>query len=90
MKPWITNRSGGCAPIGSGSEQWDYRPFSDEYAASTPESDAGWAKYCDDVEHTAVWGGQLELGALAKALKRSIKVFSARMPAVTMGEEFAG
>jgi OTU domain-containing protein 6 len=32
----------------------------------------------------------LELGALAKALKRSIKVFSARMPAVTMGEEFAG
>ena len=72
------------------SEQWDYRPFSDEYAVSTPESDAGWAKYCDDVEHTAVWGGQLELGALAKALKRSIKVFSARMPAVTMGEEFAG
>jgi OTU domain-containing protein 6 len=62
-------------------DEWDYRPFSDEYAVSTPESDAGWAKYCDDVEHTAVWGGQLELGALAKALKRSIKVFSARMPA---------
>ena len=42
-----------------------------------------------DVESTTTWGGQLEIMALAKALKRRIQVFSATMPVVVMGEEFA-
>ena len=71
------------------ANEWEYRPFSEEFASETSAANEGWAKYCDDVEKTAAWGGQLELGALAKALRRSIVVFSARMPAVTMGEEFA-
>ena len=71
------------------ADEWDYRPFSEEFAEASAAADEGWAKHCDDVEKTAAWGGQLELGALAKALRRSIVVFSARMPAVTMGEEFA-
>ena len=71
------------------ADEWDYRPFSEEFAEASAAADEGWAKYCDDVEKTAAWGGQLELGALAKALRRSIVVFSARMPKVTMGEEFA-
>ena len=71
------------------ADEWEYRPFAEEFAEETPAANEGWAKYCDDVEKTAAWGGQLELGALAKALRRSIVVFSARMPAVTMGEEFA-
>ena len=71
------------------ADAWEYRPFAEEFAEETPAANEGWAKYCDDVEKTAAWGGQLELGALAKALRRSIVVFSARMPKVTMGEEFA-
>ena len=71
------------------ADEWDYRPFAEDFAEASASADEGWAKYCDDVEKTAAWGGQLELGALAKALRRSIVVFSARMPKVTMGEEFA-
>ncbi|KAG2444687.1 hypothetical protein HXX76_001431 [Chlamydomonas incerta] len=45
--------------------------------------------YCEELEGTAAWGGQLELGALAAALKRCIKVHALGMPTVTLGEEFA-
>ncbi|MEW5319647.1 MAG: hypothetical protein WDW38_010790 [Sanguina aurantia] len=45
-------------------------------------------QYCRDLEGTAVWGGQLELGALAQALQRTITVYSVGLPPVTMGEEF--
>jgi len=39
-------------------------------------------KYCDKVETTAAWGGQLELQALSKKLKRSITVYCAGKPNV--------
>ena len=42
------------------------------------------------MERTATWGGQLELGALAHALRRPIRVYSAHLPEVAMGEEYAG
>jgi len=42
------------------------------------------------VAHTATWGGQVELMALAKVIERPIEVFSATMPRVTMGDDFAG
>ena len=35
-------------------------------------------------------GGQLELGALAKATRRCVEVYSAGMPTIRMGEAFAG
>lgn len=47
-------------------------------------------KYCFTLETTAVWGGHLELTALAAALKRQIKVHAVGMPTVTLGDEFAG
>ena len=69
--------------------QWDYRPFLPQCAAAdSAASDTAWEKYCADVEDSATWGGQMELGALAKALGRCIKVYSAHMPVVVMGEEF--
>lgn len=40
---------------------------------------------CKQVENSAEWGGQLELGALAGALQRRITVFSVGMPPVHMG-----
>ncbi|XP_019417961.1 PREDICTED: OTU domain-containing protein 6B-like [Lupinus angustifolius] len=44
--------------------------------------------YCKEVESTAVWGGQLELGALTHCLKKHIKIFSGSFPDVEMGKEY--
>ncbi|GLC46713.1 hypothetical protein PLESTB_001355500 [Pleodorina starrii] len=45
--------------------------------------------YCAELEGSAVWGGQLELGALAQALKKQIKVYAAGLPTVSLGDEHA-
>ncbi|PIN16987.1 OTU (ovarian tumor)-like cysteine protease [Handroanthus impetiginosus] len=44
--------------------------------------------YCKEVESTAAWGGQLELGALTHCLKKHIKIFSGSFPDVEMGKEY--
>lgn len=71
-------------------DAWSYRPFVDDCAGDDDDADAKWDKYVDDVAHTATWGGQVELMALAKVIERPIEVFSATMPRVTMGDDFAG
>lgn len=58
-----------------------------EEAASADEV---FEEYCRTVEETAAWGGQVELGALAKLLDRSITVYSVGMPAVRMGPDEPG
>ncbi|KAM0951671.1 putative ubiquitinyl hydrolase 1 [Dioscorea sansibarensis] len=45
-------------------------------------------KYCNEVEHTAAWGGQLELVALTHCLKKHIVIFSGSFPDVEMGKEY--
>lgn len=45
-------------------------------------------KYCSDVEHTAVWGGQLELRALTQVLQLPIEVIQASSATIKIGEEF--
>lgn len=44
--------------------------------------------YCKEVESTAIWGGQLELGALTHCLKKHIVIFSGSFPDVEMGKEY--
>ncbi|KAI3462009.1 hypothetical protein Pfo_018672 [Paulownia fortunei] len=44
--------------------------------------------YCKEVELTAAWGGQLELGALTHCLKKHIMIFSGSFPDVEMGKEY--
>ncbi|XP_019190462.1 PREDICTED: OTU domain-containing protein 6B-like [Ipomoea nil] len=44
--------------------------------------------YCREVESTAAWGGQLELGALTHILKKHILVYSGSFPDVEMGKEY--
>lgn len=44
--------------------------------------------YCREVESTAVWGGQLELGALTHCLQKHIMIFSGSFPNVEMGKEY--
>lgn len=68
------------------------RSHADEYApfVETEDGDAScFESYCDEVESTAAWGGQLELRALAHVLRRPIAVFAAGTPPLTMGEEYA-
>ena len=65
-----------------------FRPFIGDCAEQTPEADERWRAYVREVESTATWGGQLEIMALSKALRRRIQVFSATMPVVVMGEDF--
>eukprot|EP00066_Takifugu_rubripes_P018149 XP_011607415.1 PREDICTED: OTU domain-containing protein 6B [Takifugu rubripes] len=47
-------------------------------------------KYCSDVEHTAAWGGQLELRALTQVLQLPIDVVQSSSAAIKIGEEFDG
>jgi OTU domain-containing protein 6 len=63
----------------------DYRPFLSEESDGALAGD--WDAYLETVRSVqkAAWGGQLELRALARALKRPIEVFTADMPTVTMG-----
>nr|GME02917.1 OTU domain-containing protein 6B-like [Ipomoea batatas]GME06852.1 OTU domain-containing protein 6B-like [Ipomoea batatas] len=44
--------------------------------------------YCREVESTAAWGGQLELGALTHILKKHILIYSGSFPDVEMGKEY--
>eukprot|EP00271_Cylindrocystis_brebissonii_P000207 TRINITY_DN10248_c2_g2_i1.p1 TRINITY_DN10248_c2_g2~~TRINITY_DN10248_c2_g2_i1.p1 ORF type:complete len:407 (+),score=80.97 TRINITY_DN10248_c2_g2_i1:69-1223(+) len=46
-------------------------------------------RYCQEVESSSAWGGQLELEALAHALKKHITVVSADLPDVNMGVQYS-
>ncbi|KAJ6827593.1 OTU domain-containing protein 6B-like [Iris pallida] len=45
-------------------------------------------QYCEEVETTAAWGGQLELGALMHSLKKHVVIYSGSFPDVEMGKEY--
>mmetsp|Transcript_30308 Transcript_30308/g.66211 ORF Transcript_30308/g.66211 Transcript_30308/m.66211 type:complete len:303 (-) Transcript_30308:267-1175(-) len=60
------------------------------FAEGCEDDEEGFAKYCEKVESSAMWGGQLELQALSAALRRCIKVYSVGMPLIQFGDEFAG
>ena len=57
---------------------------------SAEGSEARFEEYCEEVEKSAAWGGQLELEALSRAYRRHITVYSVGMPPVEMGKEFGG
>ncbi|XP_022148608.1 OTU domain-containing protein 6B [Momordica charantia] len=65
----------------------DYMPFflSDNTDDSLAER---FENYCKEVESTAAWGGQLELGALTHCLQKHIMIFSGSFPDVEMGKEY--
>jgi OTU domain-containing protein 6 len=50
-------------------------------------SDEEFVIYCDKMANTPKWGGQVEITALSKALKRPIEVIQAEGPLVQVGEE---
>lgn len=68
----------------------DFLPFflSEGKAESGPDPSESFEKYCKEIESTAAWGGQLELGALTHCLKKHIVVYSGSFPDVEMGKEY--
>ena len=60
----------------------------EELPAFTEEGCTDFGAYCETVEHSSEWGGQLEIAALAHARKRKVTVYSADAPALTAGEEY--
>mmetsp|Transcript_15010 Transcript_15010/g.39716 ORF Transcript_15010/g.39716 Transcript_15010/m.39716 type:complete len:383 (+) Transcript_15010:1527-2675(+) len=69
----------------------EYLPFILSEEDTTNGADDGLSaveRYCQELESTASWGGQLELSVLAQVLKRPIKVYAAGLPTVTLGDEF--
>ncbi|XP_006811906.1 deubiquitinase OTUD6B-like [Saccoglossus kowalevskii] len=46
-------------------------------------------QYCNNVTHTAAWGGQHEIKALSHVLRRPIEIIQADAPVLTIGEEFS-
>ena len=68
----------------------DFLPFylAEGKADIGPDPMESFEKYCEEMESTAAWGGQLELGALTHCLKRHIVVYSGSFPDVEMGKEY--
>lgn len=70
----------------------DFLPFFLSENLADAESDGSivekFESYCKEVESTAAWGGQLELGALTHCLKKHIMIFSGSFPDVEMGKEY--
>ncbi|KAF8080553.1 hypothetical protein N665_0935s0012 [Sinapis alba] len=68
----------------------DFIPFflSETESESDESAEERFEKYCTEVESTAAWGGQLELGALTHCLRKHIMVFSGSFPDVEMGKEY--
>eukprot|EP01012_Entosiphon_sulcatum_P021329 TRINITY_DN26131_c0_g1_i1.p1 TRINITY_DN26131_c0_g1~~TRINITY_DN26131_c0_g1_i1.p1 ORF type:complete len:206 (-),score=26.70 TRINITY_DN26131_c0_g1_i1:6-602(-) len=65
-----------------------FLPFvlNDEGDVASPEE---YKKYCDRIEKTSEWGGNVELQALAQATRTCIVVFTADGPEQRFGEQFS-
>lgn len=68
----------------------DFLPFLTNSTTGDMFTPDEFEKYCRDVEHTAAWGGQLELRALTQVLHLPIEVIQAESPTIKIGEEYDG
>nr|XP_033492276.1 deubiquitinase OTUD6B [Epinephelus lanceolatus] len=66
----------------------DFMPFLTNPNTGDMYTTDEFEKYCSDVEHTAAWGGQLELRALTQVLRLPVEVIQADSPTIKIGEEF--
>ncbi|KAG7566761.1 OTU domain [Arabidopsis suecica] len=98
----LANRSGGASPYTyqklremaasyMREHKTDFLPFflsETEGDSNSGSAEERFEKYCREVESTAAWGSQLELGALTHCLRKHIKVYSGSFPDVEMGKEY--
>ncbi|KAI9033322.1 OTU domain-containing protein 6B [Hyaloraphidium curvatum] len=67
----------------------DFVPFMTDANGDMLDDD-GLRQYCDDLVRKPVWGGDLEIQALSRALARPIHVYQQHAPVLRVGEDFAG
>ncbi|KAG2202538.1 hypothetical protein INT47_012532 [Mucor saturninus] len=73
----------------------ELRQSAAEYMRQNPDDfvpflyleDGNFEKYCNDVEHTACWGGQLEIVALAKSRKVPVDVIQMGGPTIKICDD---
>ncbi|KXS10706.1 OTU-domain-containing protein [Gonapodya prolifera JEL478] len=53
-------------------------------------NDGEYEKYCETLENTAVWGGDVEIQALSQILNRPIHVHQSDSPVLKVNEEYGG
>ncbi|GBB84272.1 hypothetical protein RclHR1_01090011 [Rhizophagus clarus] len=70
------------------------REHSDEFIPFLPATQSGemcspeqFSKYCDDLENTAVWGGELEILAISKSLKLPVHVVQMSSPLLKISDD---
>lgn len=66
----------------------DFLPFFTEPEAGNFYTREDFLRYCDDIVHRALWGGQLELRAMSHVLQTPIEVVQANSPIIVIGEEY--
>ncbi|CAI2175266.1 6085_t:CDS:2 [Funneliformis geosporum] len=65
----------------------------DDFIPFLPTKDDGkcspeqFSKYCDELENTAVWGGQLEIIAISKAFKLPVHVIQMNSPLMKISDD---
>jgi len=67
----------------------DLSPYEDEEGDFVGGREGAWSSYLADVADSATWGGQLELQAISRQLRRRIRVVTVGMPLLTLGEDIA-
>lgn len=72
------------------SNKEDFIHFLAESDLQVESDDDPYEAYCSQVQDTAAWGGHIEIQALALALKAHVRVHTADMTPVDIGEEFEG
>lgn len=82
MVPMSELRKRACSHLLSHAD--DFLPFF--IAASDGDSDATFQEYCEKIRDTGVWGGQMEIQALAIDLAVAIHVVQADGTIVRMNE----
>ena len=93
FRPFVAAEvAGGEEAAGGREEEVGEMPLaaSAEWEGESDPERRRFLRHCAAVERTALWGGHLELQALAQALRRHIVVMSADLPDVHLGEEYGG
>lgn len=65
-----------------------FLPFLIDEESGNMMSEQQIEQYCNEIESTAAWGGNLELQSLAQVLERKIEVIQSDGPILTFGEQF--
>jgi len=65
----------------------DFLPFTSNTKTGDMLSTEEYGKYCDDIENTTTWGGQLEIRAISNVYQQRVEIYQANAPRLVIGEE---